>query len=170
MSFRIHASGGARYHYIRPKCADGEMIQNLAFLSALRSGELAPANHIVPSAETVHQNGLQAIARRTGIHLLRSGVEFLAMQPGARRGWISVYARKNISYWPDKARMAKFYLAGGDAPAYAFMKRMMPVLKETGMDNFGVFLQLAQAIGGYSSHMKVRKHKTPMLSIQLNTI
>jgi hypothetical protein len=172
MSFRIHAAGNPRFHYTRDNCVDGDIFEAAAIMSALRSAGPSPigvasgvADYVVPSDASAMREGLGAIAHMTFLHTLRTAVDLLATCNDARDGWISVYANQSHLLWVDTARIAVYDFTPGDNPSSEFMVKIMPVLTATGMNNFGVLMQMSMALSRY--YDRIGTSGRPMIQIQL---
>lgn len=177
MSFSIHAAGvgrGGGFVYTRRNCADGDIFEAAAIMSALRSSSPTRvgaaegvASYTVPSESSARMDGIRGIARMEFIHLLQNGVGMLASCEGARQGWLSVTANQSHIAWPATNRIARYNFLPGVNSACEFMQTMMPVLTGTEMNNYGVLRGLAMALNGY--YYNIGTTGRPMLLVQLNS-
>jgi len=172
MSFRIHAAGPGT-PYIRRNCADGDIFQAAAVMSAFRASSPSArgagegvADYVLPSPESAMREGVRAIARMTFFSLMRDQVTLLAMHPRAHGGWISVYANKSNLIMPDTNSIARYNFFPGVSPGAEFFTRIAPTLTATDMNNYGVLLQIAMALSHF--HGRTRRNVSPMISIQLH--
>jgi hypothetical protein len=177
MSFNIFASGtGTRgvFNYTRNNCADGDLFEAAAVMNAMRAAGPSRigiaegvADYVLPSAESQARTSIQAhLGTATRAHL-GDGVTMLASCNQARQGWISVSAtrRRVAGMWPDATGFARYDFTPNVQPASEFMQRVIPVLTATSMNNWGVLLQIDQALRGYFIHIHGRGR--PMIQVQL---
>ena len=95
MSFRIFSAGVPSFNYIKDKLPDGEVFDAVKIIHAFTSADPtlsgargAASDIILPDITDVMRN----IAGMQFAHLLNNAVCYLAMQPTAKQGWISVSA------------------------------------------------------------------------------
>lgn len=168
MSFRIFSAGVPKFNYVKDKLPDGEVFDAVKIIHAFTTADPtlggaagAASDIILPDITDVMRN----IAGMQFAHLLNNAVCYLAMQPTANQGWISVSATEKNTFWADTVRLAKYTFSPGDNPGAEFMKKVTPVLKDTSMDNFGVLFGLATALTKY--YNSIDANQTPMINIQL---
>lgn len=168
MSFRIFSAGVPNFNYIKEKLPDGEVFEAVkvihAFTTAnptLGGGAGIASDIILPDITDVMKN----IAGMHFAHHLNNAVCYLAMQPGAQQGWISVSATEKNTFWTDTMRVIKYTFSPGTNPGAEFMKKLAPALKDTSMDNFGVLFALATALSKY--YQRIDSNQVPMINIQL---
>jgi len=168
MSFRIFAAGVPKFNYIKDKLPDGEVFEAVKVIHAFTSADPSFAGAggvtsdiILPDITDVVKN----IAGMQFAHLLNNAVCYLAMQPSASSGWISVAATEKNILWTDTVRHIKYNFTPGDNPGAEFMKKLSPALKDTNMDNFGVLYGIAMAVTKY--YNIIGDQQVPMINIQL---
>jgi hypothetical protein len=76
-----------------------------------------------------------------------------------------VYANQSHLLWVDTARIAVCDFTPGDNPSSELMVKIMPVLTATGMNNFGVLMQMSMALSRYYDRIGVGGR--PMIQVQL---
>jgi hypothetical protein len=170
MGFRIFAAGTDDFHYENPNFVDKsdfDMVQTIAKLQGLDGtamGVVATGvDFVQPSAGITDL--MDTIATTEFLHNLSNAACFLAMCSGAAEGWISVSARETHYLWPDTAGFARYRFSPGESPGSEFLTRVGPVLRNTGMANWGVLLALGNVLGSYSN--RIGLSGTPMINIQL---
>lgn len=173
MSFRIFASGLGRFQYSNSNCADGDVFEAAALMSALRAsgpglGGAAEgvADYVVPSEASSFRELLRQAARMTFAHYLKMSTTLLATSGRHRNGWIRVHANESNTFWPDTARFVSYDFRPGNSPGAEFVETVAPVLTDTGLNNYGVMREMTIVISRYEQ--SVSKGETPMLLIQLS--
>ncbi len=170
MSFDIFCAGTPKFNYEKKNCLDqsdfdtADLISKFQSLDGTAMGVVATAANIgLPSAGM--KDASTAYATMQTVHLLSSAVNFVALEAVGTDGWIFVMCRQKHWMWPDTCAAAKYSFSPGDNPGTEFIKAVAPALKATGLDNWGVLLQMAKAISQFST--KVNGARKPMLSIDL---
>ena len=173
MGFNIWATGitGSKskmFHYSKKNCLDQGDFEPPKLLTMIPSSPNAggvakkivgtPSSHI--GGATV--KAMFKMAEMHSIHLLNTSINLLSANSNG--GKISVYCEEEKWYWADSNSFVNFYMSGGDL-SRSFMRKISPGLVKTGLNNFGVLMQIAMCISEYDR--KLQKHVTPNLSISL---
>lgn len=169
MSFRIHAAGSNGFRYERDNCPDEDMFDAAAVISALNaSGPSAggavegAADYFQPSVGLL--DGVSSVATTTMTDLLRSTVNFLAMNRNTSRGWISVSSRESSLVWADSTGFARYEFNSDDDPGVEFIRTILPSLRESGFNHYGTFRALSMAITTFDTHIDRVRGRRPCSS------
>ncbi len=174
MSFSIFAAGtrgrGRRvFNYSKDNCLDSGDFDSPAVLSMIPSSPTAagvienmvgsPDSHIDGAVRA----GISRIAEMQFVHMIVTGVTLLAMN--ARGGIITVSCRESNMFWVDTSSYAAYHISRSN-PGRGFLREILPGLKSTDLNNFGVLGQIAIVISQYDSALpnSVRPH----LNIQIS--
>lgn len=176
MSFRIHAAGSNNFRYTRDNCVDDDIFDAAELLSALQDLEQSPGR-LVPTVGTAISAGVgyflpsatnnvvRAVAQLESLHTLQTAFASLAV--AANRGFIDTFARQTRRLRiEDVFVSARYNFVGEDYPTTRFMRTILPILRQTEMNNFGVLLQLSRVLSLYSDH--IGDSNNPMLLVNLS--
>jgi hypothetical protein len=168
MSFRIFASGSKGFHYVKNNFIDGKefdamkLYSTLAFLDHSPAGVVdAGLGHVSPGITDL----MVAQANIVFVRRLKQAVDILATQTAPGQGWITVFSKEKHALWADDTSFNEYRFYPGDNPGTEFIKKIVPGLKHTDMDNFGVLMALWIVLSKYKD--KLKKHDRPMINIQL---
>ncbi|MCU0961908.1 MAG: hypothetical protein MUF48_17575 [Pirellulaceae bacterium] len=175
MSFNIYASGTAGFVYSRNHCADGDLFEAAEIINAMRNAGPSPmgvaegvGDYVLPSAEGQARTGIQAqLGTATRAHA-GDGVNLLAMcNQAAQGGWVSVNAnrRRALGLWPDATGIRRYNFRPRADAAVEFATLIVPLLRATSMNNWGVWLEVDQALRHYYLH--IHGAGRPMILVQL---
>lgn len=164
------SSGKARepFRYQKSNCLDQGDFEPPKLLSMLPSSPnvAGVATKIVGTPEShiggAEVKGIMRIAELQFAHLVVSGVNFLALH--GKGGSISVYCHQKKWYWADENSFVNSFIMGGN-PGKEFLKDILPGLKKTELNNFGVLAQLSIVLSEYDR--KLPKHAQPNLRIEI---
>jgi hypothetical protein len=175
MSFRVFAAGvgpNGTWNYERDKNPDDDVFEAAAVISAFRASgpsvrgaAEAVADYHVPSDASAYRDAIRAIATMTFMQTLNNSVCFLAMCRGASNGWISVAPRRSRTLWVDTVGFARYDFSPGNSPGSEFIQTIVPALRATDMNNYGVLRSLSIVLSRYQQH--IGDGGTPMIQIQL---
>ncbi|MEE4217187.1 MAG: hypothetical protein V2I48_06230 [Xanthomonadales bacterium] len=180
MSFSIFASGLPDFNYERDNCADEDVFEATAVINAVR--QLQPSaqgvaeavyDYVSPSAAgTAREEAQRGGVTIHGIGLARD-VDALALGGRAHAGgWIAVSAYQTViasrlSIIPigtaEPGSCRRYTFSAGAEHGYLFTQRVMPILEERGLNNYGVLRQMRCAVQRYRNSMG----SIPMLQIVL---
>lgn len=173
MSFRIHAAGTDGFRYTRDNNPDEDVFQAAEVIATLLSLEPSVEGAVGIAADQVTPSVGAADIVRVGaniefIHNLRGAVDMLATHSGAtRNGWISVAPRQTNLLFPDTTDFTRFEFYQDDtSPGSEFIRQILPVLRTTDFNNYGVFRALGNALWRYEAH--IDRAGSPMILIQLS--
>jgi hypothetical protein len=179
MGFNIFVSGltgntegGGRghFHYSKDNCLDRGDFDPPAILSMVPSSPDASgvAEKIAGSPESHLTdgviNGMSKIAEIELAHMVRTGVDLLAMHGSG--GEISVYCVQKSWYWADTNSYVSFKFSSSNDPGRDFLKKIAPGLVKTELNNFGVLAQIAIVLSKYDSALP--GSASPHLNISLD--
>lgn len=162
--------GRGHFHYSKDNCLDQGDFDPPALLSLIPSSPDAAgvAEKIVGSPEShlgdATVKGMAKIAEMQFAHLVRTGVDLLAMHGSG--GKISVYCVQQKWYWADSNSFVEFKIDGSSNPGRDFLKKISPGLVKTELNNFGVLAQIAIALSKYDSALP--SSASPFLNISLS--
>jgi hypothetical protein len=170
MSFSIHAAGSNGFRFSRDNREDEDIFQAAAIMSALQSAEPNVSSAVEGVADYVTPNvgPLDAVQAAAGIQLgqlLADAVNFLVLETHTSLGWISVHARHTHVLWPTASGFARVELVSGDDNGFLFMRTILPALNEAGMNNYGVFRAMAEAVGSYNEFLNGRGPATLLIQL-----
>ena len=179
MGFNIFASGatgtqkgGGRGHfnYQKKNCLDQGDFDPPKLLTMIPSSPNAaggaekivgpPRSHL--GSATV--KGMSKIAEMQFAHLVRTGVDLLAMHGSG--GKINVYCLQKKWYWADSNSFVSFQLSGSGNPGRDFLKAIGPGLVATELNNFGVLAQIAIVLSKYDTALP--NNSSPFLNISID--
>jgi hypothetical protein len=176
MSFNIFASGNPNFEYSRRRCADGDVFEATAVMSALQAASPsfvgaaeAVGDYVLPSVAGDVRDSAQAHGGTIWRQRLGEGLRMLASNPSAAHGgFVSVSAIQYIVGIRHASRSRTFYFRpGNNDPISDFMYMILPVLTHTDMNNYGVLREMANAVWAY--RIEIGSGGPPMLTIQLDT-
>lgn len=173
MGFKIFASGSTGFHYGKDKCEDGSTFELIKVVTALQSLDIASMGTLAITGTGAYidykaqgiTDLMVALAREEMFHNLSNAMCFLAMLPNSSDGQIFVAATEKNIFSPDVSRSATYKFSPGDMPGAEFITTIWRSLKDTGLDNFGVLLQLSVVITKFYNH--IDDSTTPKLLIDL---
>jgi|GEM_PF-2199948 len=169
--FRGHKRNGesrTAFHYEKRDCLDQGDFEPPALLAMIPDSPNAAgvATKIVGTAEShvggATVKGMMKIAELEFAHLIKNAVTLLAMNGSG--GSISVYCHQTKWYWADTNSFVTFHY-GGSNPGKDFLRTILPGLKRTGLNNFGVLGAIAILLTEYDK--KLPKHTAPVLRIEI---
>ena len=170
MSFRIHAAGSRGFRYTRDNQPDDDIFEAAAIISALNAsgpsvGGVAEgvADYALPSVDVT--DGARAVASMTFLWMLRDAVDLLSTCSRVSQGWISVAPRQENALWADTSAFARYEFSSRDSHGSEFIRTILPALRTTGLNNYGVFRALALAVADYHGH--IGQSGPPTMLIQL---
>ncbi len=170
MSFNVFAAGVPNFNYERSNCPDEDIFEAATVASALRSFNPSAAGVASAAGEYVTPNStlgaINALATLQFLRLMKMSVDFLALRPRARNGWISVAPRVSHIIWPDTVGFAKFEFRHSSDPGTDFFNTIKDALVETDMNNYGVLRIIALVLSRYNDHISNSDHV--MIQIQLS--
>lgn len=179
MSFNIHASGqasgGQPFLYTRRRCADGDVFEATAVMSAIQAtspSRLGVAegvgDYVLPSVAGDVRAGAQAHGATIWRQRLVTAFSMLATNPHVAQGWIGVSAVQSTLGIRRSSAVRRYnFSSRGSVSAHAFLQTVMPVLTQTNMNNYGVLREITNAIWAFRNHIGPNGRR-PMLSIQLH--
>ena len=174
--FSIHASGVPEFLYSRQNCADGTEFEATAIMSALQaSGPSAVgvasgvADYVLPSVASEVRSGAQQAGEVIWAQRMRDEIRRFTRHPEVAGGWISVSAiQSNFIGQRTASDVATYrFIAQDDDAAVNFMRRILPVLTNTSMNNYGVLREIWSAMANFRITLD-GNFDSPMLSIQLH--
>lgn len=117
---------------------------------------------------TITDNMLDLIAALGNMELLRAiktQVTLLAMHNRKRTPYIFLTAREENLLLPDTCEIAKYSFPKSGEPGTDFLKKILPALKATDMNNYGVAAQLLSVLVNYDEMLS--KSDPPQIMIEV---
>ena len=172
MGFSIYAAGSGGFRYRADDQADEGLFTAAEIISIM--GSLEPSrgsvveagiDQVLPSAPSGYEAAAQ-VATTVFLGVLSDAVDLLAACTRASQGgWISVSPRETNLLWADTSRFARYEFSPGESPGSEFIQRILPALRDTDMNNYGVLRSLSVALSLYQVH--IGTSGTPMIQIEL---
>jgi hypothetical protein len=148
MSFKIFAVGkisnGESITVVKDNCPDDDSFDVGVLTSALHLMAGDPAAAIeaqVPNEGAAYVEAYKGLAKIESAHNLVTAVNYLQLESAAANGKIKVACLEKNLLLPNKSAAADFVFTGNNSGA-DFMRKLLPVLEETNMNNYGVLMQL----------------------------
>jgi hypothetical protein len=171
MSFNIFVSGNAgtyenprMFNYKKKDQPDDDSFDLMIITSKLMS-MVDPKTAAMVVADIPMPNvyeAVQGIGRMVSLKDLNDSLTFLTMHAGAY-GSIMVSCEEENLLWTNTVKLAIYNLSPKVRnPGADFITRIAPVLKETGLDTYGVLQEMSQAI------YKYQKQVSKSLGVRLN--
>lgn len=158
MSFDIFASGSAGtknnptiFNYKKDNLFDDDTFDLPVILSKLITmGNMKGAANVVAGAGIPGiVEAAEGLGRMIALDQLNQAMTFLTMRAGAR-GTIMVTGEEDHLLWAKTSRTVIYTIFSSvQTPGADFITRIGPVLIDTGLDSFGVLLELAKVLSEY---------------------
>ncbi len=177
MSFRIYAAGSDRFRFERDGQSDDDIFTAAEIMSIMQSLEpsrssfvQAGIDRVLPSSPS-GIDAADAIARMVFLRILSDTVTLLATNTRATHGgWISVSASQSNLLFPDSSGFGRYDFSPGDENAGTeFLRSVLPALRESEMNNYGVLRAISMALSEYARHIdEVSSTSTVRLNISVS--
>ncbi len=171
MGFKIFASSGGVFNYVKEKNLDGKtfdavkLINTLAYMDKTKAGAVEGA---ISEAEPDLADLYVAVATLTNIHLLKMAVDNLAIKANTNKAsaFISVQATETHLLSPDESFFARYNFPENFSHGKEFIEKIAGCLVNADLNNFAVLGQMAIVISKY--HKIIKENAVPMLNIHIS--
>ena len=156
MGFNVFASGVGKFHYSKDNCIDLIDFDPPTLLALVPSSPSwgGVAKTLLGTPESQLQSATVKAWSKMGeivfVHNITDGIELLSMSGS---GKITLRCDEENLLLPNTSGFVIFDFAASSNPGSDFIKAIAPVLKKTGLNNFGVLLQISIVLSKFQSSL-----------------